>query len=101
MVDGLLFIIETIQGKKKVPVKYRHFIKIPVFLYDELVNHDIIIPENYYIEQAAFFEINEFFVTISFINYTHVEDMHVRILSYLLVKSMGDNPIERGCHSRS
>lgn len=100
MTDGLLFIINTIQGKRERPVKYRHFLRIPIFLYDELVNHCIIEPENYYIEEAAFFQINDYFVTISFITYAHIEDLHVRILNYLVVKANGTNPIQRGAHSK-
>lgn len=98
--NGLLFILDTIQGHRKKPVKYRHYLRIPLFWYDELVDHGIIIPENYWIEEAAFFEVSEYFVTISFITYAHLEDLHLRILNYLVVRSIGANPIERGCHSR-
>jgi hypothetical protein len=99
-VDGIEFIINDIQGGRKRPCKYRHFIKIPVFLYDEMVDAEVIRPEDYFIYETAFFEYNEYLVTMNFITYTHIEDMHVRILNYLVTKAMGQNPIQRGGHSK-
>ena len=98
--DGLLFILETIQGKRIRATKYRHFIKIPMFLYEELENNGVIAPIDISADSDVFFEMNEYFVTISFVHYVHIEDLHVRILNYLVVKTLGGNPIERGGYSK-
>jgi hypothetical protein len=97
MQDGLIFIMETVQGKRKKPKKYRHFVRIPASLYNDLVADGVIIPESFWIEESAFFEYNDSFVTISFITYWHVEDVHIKILDYLVRKSNGGkSPVERG-----
>lgn len=97
---GYLFLHDVIQNNRKRPEKYRHFIRIPSFLYDELISHCIVDPESFYVNHAAFFEFTNYFVTISFITYTHVEDLHVMILNYLVVKATGSNPVSRGGHSK-
>jgi len=89
------FIVETIQRGRIKPVKYRHSISMPIFIYEELRNRGIINPEDYYIEQSAFFEFKHEEATISFINLYSCEDLHRRIDHYLVVKFAGDYPIKR------
>jgi len=97
MKDGLLFILETIQGFRKRPKKYKHYVKVPKQLYDELVESNVIIPEDLWAEEAAYFEVDDFSVTISFTTYWHVEDVHIKILDYLVRKNMnGVSSVERG-----
>jgi hypothetical protein len=99
--DGLEFLVDTIQGGRKRPQKYRHFIQIPMGLFNELTDNKIIIIEDYWCEMSAYFEYYETFIRISFINYCHIEDLHVRILDYLVRKfNDNENPIIRGAHSK-
>lgn len=91
MKEGYLFIQDMIQGGKIKPKKYRHYIKIPTYLYDELIDKGVFVPEDYYVNEAAFFEFTDYFVTISFITYWHVEDTHIKILDYLVRKANGGN----------
>lgn len=98
--DGIEFILSTIQGYRKRPQKYRHYIRIPILLYNELVERKVFIPEDFWSEETAYFEYDDF-VTISFINYCHIEDLHVRMLDYLVRKfNDGENPVIRGGHSK-
>jgi len=98
--DGLIFIIETIQGKRKRSKKYRHYVKIPIFLYDELIDAGVLNLENFFIDETIFVEADEFFVTLNFITYSHVNDIHIRILDYLVKRLNGNkNLIERGGYS--
>jgi hypothetical protein len=91
------FIDEYIQRGRKKPKKFRHFLKIPTFIYDELIENGILVPENYYISESAFFEFTDYFVTISFESYCYINDLHIRILDYLASKSNnGKSPVERG-----
>ncbi len=90
------FIAEVIQRGRNKPKKYKHFIKMPTFLYEELRNKGTIDPEQYFIDESAFFEFNDIEVTINFINLFAREDMHMKILHYLVIKFAGSDPIQSG-----
>ena len=89
------FIIETVQRGRIRPAKFRHQIAMPIFLYEELRNRGVINPEDYYIEQTAFFEFKTGEATISFLNLYNCEDLHRRIDYYLVKKFAGSYPIKR------
>lgn len=90
------FIKEIVQRGRTRPKKYKHFLKMPVFLYEEIRARNIIDPEHYFIDESAFFEFTETEVTISFINLYACEDLHRKIDHYLIVKFAGSYPLERG-----
>lgn len=94
------FITEVIQRGRIRPAKYRHSITIPVELYEELRDHGWIIPEDYFIEETAFFEFKHEKAIISFINLCGCEDLHRRILTYLVIKHAGSCPVERSGFSK-
>lgn len=96
---GYLFLQDVIQGGRKKPKKFRHYIKIPSFLFDECITKGIINTEDLYTSEAAYFEFSECFVTISFITYWNVEDVHIRILDYIVRRELGYSPIMRGGHA--
>jgi hypothetical protein len=89
------FIIEIIQRGINKLKKYRHNLIMPVFLYEELSKNGIIKPENYFIDESAFFEFSETEATISFINLFTCEDLHSKIDRYLIIKFAGSYPIKR------
>ena len=93
--DSFNFIIHVIQRGRIRPAKYIHSITMPVLLYEELRDIGVIDMENYYIDEAAFFENKDEDVIISFINLYACEDMHRRIDYYLVVKYSGSYPIKR------
>jgi len=94
------FICETVQRGRIKPVKYRHSITMPIFLYEELKNKGVINPEDWYIDQSAFFEFAREEATISFINLYSCEDLHRRIDYYLVKKFAGSYPIKRSALSK-
>ncbi len=95
--DAYSFLTEFIQHNRKRPKKYKHYLKMPTYLFDELVNNGIIILEDLYIEGSAYFEFDELTATISFMNYCHIEDIHIKSLDYLVRKLTGlASPVQRG-----
>lgn len=90
------FLTEVIQNGRKRPVKYRHYLKVPYFLYEELRTRGVINPEDYYIDQSAFFEFRDNEMTISFINIKECQDLHMKIDHYLIVKFAGSYPVKCG-----
>ena len=89
------FICETIQRGRIRPAKFRHQIAMPIFLYEEMRSRGVINPEDYYIDQCAFFEFKKEEATISFVNLYSCEDLHRRIDRYLVIKFAGSYPIKR------
>ena len=89
------FIVETIQRGRIRPAKFWHSITMPIYLYEEMRNRGIIRPEDYYIEETAFFEFKNGEATISFTVLYACEDLHRRIDHYLVVKFAGSYPIKR------
>lgn len=95
------FIQDILQGgiERKKPKKYRHYIRIPLELFDEVSEKGIIDTNELIVSESAYIEFTDKTATISFITYWHVEDTHIRILDYLVRKSLGNSPVERGGHS--
>lgn len=89
------FIVETVQRGRIRPAKYRHSITMPVYLYQELRSRGVINPEDYYIDESAFFEFKGQEATISFTVLYGCEDLHRRIDRYLIIKFAGSYPIKR------
>ncbi len=89
------YITEIVQRGHNKPVKYVHSITMPVYLYEEFVSNNVIIPEDYFITESAFFEFKDEEVIISFVNLYNAEDLHRRMLTYLVVKFAGSCPIKR------
>ena len=89
------FVIDTIQRGKRKPVKYKHCITMPCFLYDELRAKAVLDIVDLTVEQDAFFESNPEEVTISFVNLYAAEDFHRRIDRYLIIKMYGSYPLKR------
>ena len=90
------FILEVAQRGKCRPKKFKHDLTMPLFLYEELCFRGVIRPEDYFINESAFFEFTDDEATISFINLYHCEDLHRRIDHYLVVKFAGSYPVKRG-----
>jgi hypothetical protein len=89
------FITEIIQRGRIRPAKFIHCLKMPTELYKELRDSNVIIPEDYFIDERAFFEFKNEFVIISFVYLFNCEDLHRQIDHYLVVKFSGSYPIER------
>lgn len=100
------FCSNLFQGGRSKPRKYKHSLKIPFPLYDDLCQEKVLDPEDLYIEEVAFFSFSmEFsktdpskvieFVTISFISLYLAEDLHRKIDHYLIMQLQGFYPIER------
>ena len=89
------YITEIIQRGRIKPAKFIHSIGMPIYLYEELKDRGVIIPEDYFITESAFFEFKEDEMTISFVNLYNCEDMHRGILTYLVIKFAGSCPIKR------
>ena len=96
MIYDLDYICEKIQKGHIKPSKYRHFLKIPLPLFNMLNERLVIIPNEYFAEESAFFQYNTEEVTINFINKGLCNDLHIKILSYLVSDLYGNNPIIRG-----
>jgi hypothetical protein len=90
------FFANFIQGGRKKPKKFKHWVKMPMALFSEMVEAKIIKPERYYIDEVAFFQLDEITATINFLNLYHAEDFYAKITNYLIVKLMGENPVQRG-----
>jgi hypothetical protein len=89
------FIIDTIQRGRKKPKKYRHDLTMPIFLYDEMVAKGVIYPEEYFVDETAFFEFTQTEAIMSFVNLFACEDMVHRIDRYIIVKFAGIYPLKR------
>lgn len=94
------FITEVIQRGRIKPAKYVHSLSMPLFLYEELRDRGAIVPEDYFIDESAFFEFRNDTAIISFITLFACEDLHRRIDYYLVVKFAGSYPIQRSGVSR-
>lgn len=94
------FITEVVQRGRIKPAKYVHSITIPVDLYEEIRDHGWIVPEDYFIDQLAFFEFKHEKAVISFVNLFNCEDLHRRVLTYLVIKYAGSCPVERSGYSK-
>ncbi len=90
------FIAEVVQRGRSRPKKFKHFLSMPTFLYEEMRDIGVIDPESYFIDESAFFEFTQEKVKISFVNLYACEDLHRKIDHYLVVKLAGSYPIERG-----
>ena len=89
------FITEVVQRGRIRPAKYVHSLKMPVSVYQELLDHNIIDYEDYLLFQIAFFEFKGDFTIISFVNLYECEDLHRKVDYYLVKKAYGVYPIER------
>ena len=96
MDNSLSYIIEIIQRGRIKPAKYRHYLSMSRTIYDILINNNIIRPEDYFVEESAFFEYKEEIVIINFIHLYICDDLHIRILTYLLNDKYGYSVIKRG-----
>jgi hypothetical protein len=96
MVYDTQFLTMEIQRGKSKPAKFRHYLKMPVVLYQELCDNGIIRTENYFVDELAFFEFKEDEAIINFISLYLVEDLHRKIDYYLIVRANGNYPIKRG-----
>jgi aspartyl/asparaginyl-tRNA synthetase len=94
--DTFGYLTEVIQKGRIKPAKYKHYLRMPIFLYEELRNKGIINAEDYFIDQAAFFEFKDQEMTISFINFRQCTDLELKILRYLVKKFAGSCPVLRG-----
>lgn len=92
----LSYITEVIQRGRIKPAKYKHYLKMSREIYLELSNNNIIRPEDYFIEESVFFEYKEDIVILNFIHLYICDDLHIRILNYLLNKKYGYEVIFRG-----
>lgn len=90
------FISEIVQSGRRKPKKYKHFLQMPILLYEELRNKGIIDPESYFIDESAFFEFSFDKATINFISLYAREDLLMRIYHYLVIKFAGSDPIKTG-----
>ena len=89
------FITEIIQRGRIKPAKFVHSIAMPQFLYEEMRDAGRIVPEDYFIDESAFFEFKNDEAIISFVTLFNCEDLHRRILEYLVVKFAGSCPVRR------
>lgn len=96
----LCFITEIIQRGRIRPAKYIHTLVIPSFIYDELILHGIVKPEDYYIHETAFFEFRYEKVLISFACRGLCDALQFAIDKYLITELMGKYPIERTGQSK-
>jgi len=88
--------LTLIQGERHKPKKFKHYLQMPAFLYEELYLKGIIDPEIYFIDGSAYFEFTDTEATVSFINLYACEDLHRKIDHYLVVKFAGSYPLKRG-----
>ena len=96
MTYALPYICGIVQKNRIKPAKYRHYLSMDINMYNALHEKGIITPEQYFIEESAFFQYNDIEVIISFINIRECNDLHLRILSYLVNEWYEYNPIKRG-----
>jgi hypothetical protein len=90
------FITEIVQRGRSKPKKYKHDLTMPVYLYEELCNRGVINPEDYFIEEQAFFSFTTHEAIVSFVSLFACEDLHRKIDHYLVVKFAGSYPLKRG-----
>jgi hypothetical protein len=90
------YITVEIQKGKNKPQKFKHYIKMPLSLYDELCNKGIIDYCDYIVDPAAFFEFKPDEAIINFISLYQCEDLHRKIDHYLVMKAFGVYPLKRG-----
>ena len=98
--QSFAFITENIQRGRIRPAKFIHILEIPKYIYDELVLHAIIKPENYFIHKSAFFEYRHERVIISFVSRGLCDDLQFAIDRYLITEFCGKYPIERKYSSK-
>ncbi len=98
--DDLNFIVDVIQRGRIRPAKYVHSLELPYGLYKELKDHGIIRPDNFYVNENAFFEFRHERVIISFINLCICDVMQFSIDRYLITDIMGKYPIVRTYQSK-
>jgi len=92
----LQYICEIVQRGRIKPAKFKHWLKMQRYIYEELREKGIIAPEIYFIEESAFFQYSQEEVIINFINHKMINDLQIRIQDYFIVKFLGTNPILRG-----
>ena len=90
------FIAKFMQGGRRKPKKYKHFVRIPDILFAELIESRVIDPERLYCDEVAFFQFDGDTTTINFLTLWQSEDFYARVTNYLLIQLMGVNPVERG-----
>jgi hypothetical protein len=90
------FITGFIQEGRNKPKKFRHYIKMPQSLFDEILEAKLIDIEYLAAEQIAFFQFSGEMATVNFMNLYQSEDFYAKVTNYLLVKLLGENPIQRG-----
>lgn len=90
------FITKFMQGGRRKPKKFKHFVRIPDILFAELTENGIIDAERYYCDEVAFFQFDGETTTVNFITLWQSEDFYARVTNYLLIQLMGANPVERG-----
>lgn len=90
------FISEQVQRGRTKPKKYKHYVRMPYFLYEEITKRGIINAEDYFIDESAFFEFGATEVTINFICLYAREDLQRKIDHYLIVKFAGSYPLTIG-----
>ena len=93
--DDYIFICETIQRGRIKPAKYKHSLSMPLYVYEELRDHGVVRPEDYYVDMSAFFEFRKGEAIISFMTLYACEDLHRRIDYYLVMKYAGGYPLKR------
>ena len=93
------FITGVIQHNRKRPAKYKHYLALPLYLYEELNERGLIDMEAFYVDEQAFFEFSGEGVRISFMNLYQCEDFHRKVDHYQIVKATGVYLVKRGCSS--
>lgn len=93
------FITGVIQHNRRRPAKYKHYLMMPLYLYEELNERGLIDLETFYVDEQAFFEFTGEGVRISFMNLYMCEDFHRKVDHYKIVKLQGHYEITRGCSS--
>ena len=90
------FIMGFLQGGRRKPKKFKHWVRIPDLLFAELVEARAIDPETYCSEEIAFFQFDGDTATVNFQTLYQAEDFYAKVTNYLLVQLMGENPVQRG-----
>lgn len=90
------FISLIVQRGRQKPVKYTHYLKMKYEFYQEMRDIGVIMPEDYFIDETAFFEFKNAEVIISFISLYQCEDLQRKIDHHLIIKYHGNYPIIRG-----
>lgn len=106
------FLTKTIQRSRIRPAKFIHSLTFPDYLYNDLRKNLVIVPEDYFTDESAFFEFkNEDHLVdgikksipvaiVSFVHLYSCEDLHRRSLEYLVKKFAGSCPIKRSAVSK-